>query len=169
MTKLAAVEVVLLAAWIGAAVLVATVVAPAAFRVLPSRALAGAVVGEVLPVIFIAGLIVGALAVAIESRDGARFTRPAVAGPFIALILGCLIAQFVVGPKIEAVRVSIGGAVDGLETSDPRRVQFGRLHAFSVMWMAVAMLGALWALIRKTLTASSFVSLRTTETHDHKN
>jgi uncharacterized membrane protein len=34
-----------LAAWIGAALLVATVVAPAAFAVLPSRALAGAVVG----------------------------------------------------------------------------------------------------------------------------
>jgi len=48
---------ILLSAWLGAGVLFATVVAPAAFAVLPSRALAGALVGRVLPVIFVSGIV----------------------------------------------------------------------------------------------------------------
>jgi hypothetical protein len=47
--------VLLLAAWLGAGMLLAAVVAPAAFAVLPSRTLAGALVGRVLPTVFIAG------------------------------------------------------------------------------------------------------------------
>src|SRR4029453_4191577 len=54
----AVVVTVLLSAWLGPPVLLAPVVAPAAFAVLPSRTLAGALVGRVLPVVFIAGLIV---------------------------------------------------------------------------------------------------------------
>ena len=155
MTRLGAIETVLLAAWLGAAILAAAVVAPAAFRVLPSRTLAGALVGQVLPVIFISGLVVGVAAVALESRVGARFARITVSGPFIALIVGCIVAQFIIGPKIETVRAAIGGAVDALDAADPRRVQFGKLHAFSVLWMGVAMVGATWALLRKLFTMSS--------------
>lgn len=138
----------MLAAWLGAGMLVAAIVAPAAFRVLPSRTMAGALVGAVLPAIFISGLVIAALSVALETRAGVRWTRPAVAAPYIALILGCVVAQFIIGPKIEAVRVTIGGAVDALDAADPRRVQFGRLHAFSVLWMGVATLGAASALAR---------------------
>lgn len=155
MTRLAAIETILLAAWLGAAILVAAVVAPAAFRVLPSRSLAGALVGQVLPVIFISGLVVSVAAVAMESRAGARFARVTVSGPFIAMIVGCIVAQFIIGPRIEVVRAAIGGAVDALDAADPRRVQFGKLHAFSVLWMGVAMAGAIWALLRKLLAASS--------------
>ena len=38
----------LLDAWLGAAIFVAAFVAPAAFAVLPTRALAGAIVGRIL-------------------------------------------------------------------------------------------------------------------------
>ncbi|MDE3217575.1 MAG: DUF4149 domain-containing protein, partial [Gemmatimonadota bacterium] len=43
--------------WLGAAVLLAAAVAPAAFAVLPSRSLAGDLVGRVLPVIFWSGML----------------------------------------------------------------------------------------------------------------
>lgn len=148
MTRPAAVELVLLAAWLGAAVLVAAVVAPAAFRVLPSRTLAGALVGEVLPVIFISGLVIAAIAVTLEARGGKGILQIRITAPFLLMIIGCAVAQFVIGPKIEVVRAAIGGAVDALDAADPRRIQFGRLHAFSVMWMGVAMLGAGWAITR---------------------
>jgi hypothetical protein len=153
MTRLGAVEVILLAAWLGAAILVAAVVAPAAFRVLPSRALAGAVVGEVLPVIFVSGIVLAVIAAAIEARSMAR--PVARFAPLVVMLVACVIAQFVIGPKIEAVRASIGGAVDALDAADPRRLQFGRLHAYSVIWMAIAMLSATTALVRKLLTVSS--------------
>lgn len=148
MTRPAALELVLLASWLGAGILVAAVVAPAAFRVLPTRTLAGALVGEVLPVIFIAGLVVAAVSVALEARSGEGVLRVRIAGPFLLMIIGCAVAQFVIGPKIEVVRAAIGGAVDALDAADPRRVRFGRLHAFSVMWMGVAMLGAGLAITR---------------------
>jgi vacuolar-type H+-ATPase subunit I/STV1 len=149
MTRAAAIELILLGAWLGAAVTVAAVVAPAAFRVLPSRTLAGEVVGQVLPVIFIAGIVVAIVSVALEARSEPSFLRIAIAGPFAAMLVGCIVAQFIIGPRIEIVRASIGGAVDALAAADPRRVQFGRLHAFSVLWMGVSMLGAAAAIGRK--------------------
>ena len=155
MNRIAAIEIIVLAAWLGAAILVAAVVAPAAFRVLPSRTLAGALVGQVLPVIFVSGLVVAALAAILETRVAPGAFRLTVAGPLVAMIVGCVVAQFVIGPKIEAVRAAIGGAVEALDAGDPRRVQFGRLHGFSVLWMGVAMLGAGWALLQKLLTRSS--------------
>jgi len=153
MTRLGALEVILLAAWLGAAILVAAVVAPAAFRVLPTRTLAGAVVGEVLPVIFVSGIVVAAISALVEPRNGARAVVRFA--PLVVVVVACIVAQFVIGPRIEAVRASIAGAVDALDATDPRRVQFGKLHAFSVLWMGVAMLGAAWALVRKLLTLSS--------------
>jgi len=60
---------ILLSAWLGAAVLVTTVVAPAAFAVLPSRTLAGALVGRVLPVLFIAGLVVALASLSLDSGE----------------------------------------------------------------------------------------------------
>ena len=149
MNRMTAVEIVLLSAWLGAALLVAAAVAPAAFKVLPTRTLAGALVGQILPVIFISGLMIAAIASLLEVRAssaGAHWTSKAA---LALMIVGCVVAQFVISPKIEAVRVAIGGPVDALEASDPRRLQFGRLHAFSVLWMGVAMVGATWPIVQK--------------------
>jgi hypothetical protein len=140
----AIVAIVLLAAWLGAAVLVAAVVAPAAFAVLPSRALAGALVGRVLPVIFWSGMIVGLVSAALTWTLPARGWRT---GAALALVAACAAAQLVVAPRIERVRSQIGGAVDALDPSDPRRQAFGRLHGMSVAWMGVGGLAALVALI----------------------
>ena len=155
MTRLATLEVIVVAAWLGAAILTAAAVAPAAFRVLPSRTLAGALVGEVLPVIFVGGIVVAIAAMFLEMRAGNGGWRLTLAAPFIAMIIACVVAQFVIGPKIETVRAAIGGAVDALDASDPRRVQFGRLHGFSVLWMGVAMVAAAWSLLTKFLSKSS--------------
>jgi hypothetical protein len=155
MTRLAVIENTLVSAWLGAAILVAAVVAPAAFRVLPSRTLAGAVVGQILPVIFAAGLLIAVIVLGVEARLS-RMTLPARAwAPFATMIIGCVLAQFVIGPKIEAVRAAIGGAVELLDASDPRRVEFGRLHGFSVLLMGVAMAGAGWALLTRILQTKS--------------
>lgn len=155
MNRLAALELVLLAMWLGAALLVATVVAPAAFRVLPTRTLAGALVGQVVPVIFAAGLFIAIIALGLEARMTRDSLRLLVTTPLAAMIIGCSVAQFVIGPRIEAVRASIRGPVDSLPETDPRRVQFGKLHGFSVLWMGVAMLGAGVAVGKKLFTMSS--------------
>jgi hypothetical protein len=150
MNRVTALELILLAAWLGAAILVAAVVAPVSFRVLPSRTLAGAVVGSVLPVIFLFGLVIAMVAVVLEARAKQGFGVLAIL-PFAAMIIGCVIAQFVIGPKIEAIRAAIPATVEALDPADPRRIQFGRLHGYSVLLMGVAMLGAAAAIGRKFL------------------
>ena len=131
----------LLAAWLGAGLLFAAVVAPAAFEVLPTRTLAGLLVGRVLPTLFIAGGVIAALCMILDrSSTGAfpRLRRSALA----AIIIACGIAQFGIAPRIERVRAQIGGPIEQLARDDPRRVAFGRLHAISVGWLGIAMLAA---------------------------
>ena len=137
-------ETLLLAVWIGAALLFTIVVAPAAFSVLPTRTLAGALVGRVLPVIFYAGVVIGSLIVVLDilGRTGAwgRSAAGAVAA------LACAVAQLVVGTRIDRLRAAISGPLDALASDDPRRVAFGRLHAISVGWLGLAMVAAIIAL-----------------------
>jgi hypothetical protein len=137
-------SVVLLAAWLGAAILVAAVVAPAAFAVLPSRTLAGALVGRVLPVIFWSGMAIGLAVAALGWRLPAAAWRT---GSALALVAACAAAQLVIAPRIQAVRAQIGGAVDALDASDPRRQAFGRLHGLSVAWMGVGAVAAFVTLV----------------------
>jgi hypothetical protein len=124
-----------ISAWLGAAVLLATSVAPSAFAVLPSRMLAGALIARVLPPLFIAGLLVGLLAAVMQTgwQRGAGVVMAAVCG----------VAQFGVAPRIERVRGMISGPVDALAENDPRRLAFGRLHGLSVALLGVAMIAAL--------------------------
>ncbi len=140
----ALVSVVLLAAWLGAAVLVAVVVAPAAFAVLPTRTLAGAVVGRVLPVLFWSGMVAGIA--------GLYLLRPSsmrgwLGVSLVALVVACAGAQLGVAPRIATVRASVQGAVDALDPSDARRQTFGRLHAMSVGLMGLGAVASGVALV----------------------
>jgi len=141
---------ILLSAWLGAAVLVTTVVAPAAFAVLPSRTLAGALVGRVLPVLFIAGLVVALASLSLDSADHGRAIRVRRAMLIVAAV-SCAAAQFAVAPRIERVRKEIAGPVEQLSPDDPRRIAFGRLHAASVAWLGVAMVADVTTLILVSL------------------
>lgn len=137
------------AIWGGAALIVVTTVAPAAFRVLPTRSLAGALVGQVLPVLFLSGIVVGTLCFALVAPGAARrvLRRIGAAG----VVAGCALAQFVIGPRIGALRERIGPSVESLAATDPLRIEFGRLHGLSVLALGVAMLFALLTLIAATL------------------
>lgn len=140
-------EILLLAAWLGAALFFAAAVAPAAFQVLPTRTLAGALVGRTLPVLFISGLVVGGIVIALDLAGGRA--APGIWRTVGAslVVIATFIAQFIVGTRIERVRRSIPGALDALAADDPRRVAFGRLHAMSVGWLGVAMIAAAAALV----------------------
>jgi len=137
-------ETLLLAVWIGAALLFTLVVAPAAFAVLPTRSLAGALVGRVLPVIFYAGVVIGSLIVVLDVIGRTGSWGRSAAGAVSAL--ACAVAQLVVGTRIDQLRAAISGPLDALAGDDPRRVAFGRLHAISVGWLGVAMVAAIVAL-----------------------
>jgi hypothetical protein len=80
--------------------------------------------------------------------DGRRL----VLGAAATVALSCAAAQFVVAPRIERVRAGIGGAIESLPAEDPQRRAFGRLHAISVAWLGVAMLGAAAAIVTQLRT-----------------
>jgi hypothetical protein len=141
------IELVVLSSWLGGAVLVAAVVAPAAFAVLPSRTMAGALVGQVLPVLFISGIVVAIIAVLCEMNISRHAFSLKVSAPLIALAVGCAVAQFVISPKIERIRIAVGAPIESLAATDPQRVAFGKLHAVSVLALGVAMLGALATIV----------------------
>jgi hypothetical protein len=140
------------AGWLGAALLFAVVVAPAAFAVLPSRSLAGALVGRVLPTLFWLGLVIGVV-VAVLSFRGDGATRRWIAVSGLAMSVACAAAQLVVAPRIARLRAAIGPSLEALAADDPRRAAFGRLHAISVGWLGLAMLAAGVALVAAILAA----------------
>lgn len=137
---------IVLSAWLGASALFAAVVAPAAFRVLPSRALAGSLAGAVLPVLFWTGAAVGACAFLVLRRRPARRWALGLAVVLAATSLG---SELVVGRAIGRVRESIGPDLDAVPAGDPRRIAFGRLHGVSVLLLGIGMLSAAGLLLHE--------------------
>ncbi len=137
----------ILALWLGAAGFMSIAVAPALFGELPTRALAGAVVGRLLPSIFYSGIVVGLLVIAIDVWVAGAWHWNAVVISSVVVAAACAIAQWAVAPRIERIRASIPGAIESLPLDDARRVAFGRLHGISVGWLGLAMLAAVVALV----------------------
>jgi hypothetical protein len=132
--------------WLGAALFFVAVVAPGAFAALPTRTLAGALVGRVLPALFYTGALAGLIVMLLEWRVS---PRPAVTGRIVAgFVVGvsCTIAQLGIAPRIAALRTQIEGSLESLPAGDARRAAFGRLHGLSVVWLGIAALAAVIAL-----------------------
>lgn len=136
--------IVVLSIWLGAVAYFIAVVAPAAFRVLPTRALAGALVGQTLPTIFIAGIVAGVVVLGLALRTGRAIPwhRVHVSGGAVMAVLS-VAAQFVIGHRIDRLLVTMGTAPDALPPGNPLRIAFGRLHALSVLCLGLAAVVAL--------------------------
>jgi hypothetical protein len=136
----APVAAMLLAAWLGAALYFSVVVTRAAFAVLPSRALAGALVGRTLPVLFDTGLLLGLwlLASAFVAPRGTVRTVTLGGGAAIAVLTA--IARLAILPRIDRLRIAMPAAIDTLAPTDPARRAFGQLHALSVGALGLSLL-----------------------------
>jgi hypothetical protein len=136
-----------IALWLGAAAFFSIAVAPALFATLPSRTLAGEVVGRLLPGIFYSGMIVGVLVALTQFRANDAWAWRGREISSVVMIAACLIAQIVIAPRIARLRADIGGPIEILPLDDGRRVAFGRLHGASVAWLGLAMLAAAVVLV----------------------
>lgn len=128
----------LLAAWTGVAVFIAAVVAPAAFAVLPTRALAGALVGRTLPVLFALGTLIGALVVILNQSIAAGHGVTAGGGLLAVMCMAAILVE----RRLHQMLAAIGTPMESLAVSDARRVAFGRLHGVSVLLLGIAVMGA---------------------------
>ena len=151
----AIVQLSALALWLGAAGFFSTAVAPALFATLPTRSLAGAVVGRLLPSVFYSGIVIGVLVIAIEVTLQRRWTWSGRSVAGAVMIGACAAAQLFVAPRIDRIRSGISGPVEELAVDDARRIAFGRLHGVSVAWLGLAMLAAVIAMVLAARTLQS--------------
>jgi len=146
--------------WVGGLIFFAFVVAPAAFSVLPTRHLAGNVVGRTLGALHWMGLFSG-LIFLLSSISYSQLTRGtpqlfALRNIIIVLmLLLTLISQFGIIPRMDTLRASIG-EIDSVPPDNPARMQFDALHIWSTrVEGGVFLLGLVAVYLTAQLLASS--------------
>jgi uncharacterized membrane protein len=152
-TILRTIEFLSLSIWLGADLFLSFVVAPGAFAILGNRDAAGMMVGYSLARLHFAGILLGfffLVARLARTRDFTSFTTAAAL--CIALMVALTAAsQFTVSNRMERLKKQMVSLQNTPET-DPRRVEFKRLHAISVAYeSAVLLLGlvGMFSLVRE--------------------
>jgi uncharacterized membrane protein len=145
-----------LVVWVGGIIFLSFVEAPTAFRVAPTRHMAGTVVGASLSLLHWMGIFSGVIFLGSSMLYSSLTTgsaRPLAARHVLvcAMLLLTVISQFGVSPKMATLRASFQD-IDRVAPDNPARVQFQALHHWSErIEGGVLLLG----LIAVYLTASS--------------
>jgi hypothetical protein len=143
--------------WLGGLIFF-PVVAQTAFSVLPSRHLAGMVVGRSLGVLHWMGIIsgfvfLGSSILCNRLSTGAAHVFAARHLLICLMLTLTLISQFNIIPHMDTLRAAIPGEIDSVPADNPARMQFDALHVWSTrLEGGVLLLG----LVVAYLTASSF-------------
>lgn len=122
--------------WLGSWTCFALLVAPTAFRVLPSTEVAGQLVGPVLATLHLSGALAGALAAALAAALGRG--RLAVALPLL-LAAATLVSEFGVTPQLTALRELAFGPEGNVEAS----ARYRQLHGLSMAIFCAVLLGVI--------------------------
>jgi hypothetical protein len=130
--------------WIGGIVFLSFVEAPAAFSVVPTRHLAGTLVGHSLTILHWMGLFAGVIFLGssmLLSSLTADSAQPLAARHILvcAMLLLTLVSQFGISPKMTALRTQFGD-IDTVPPDNPARIQFDALHHWSVRLEVVVLL-----------------------------
>lgn len=147
---LAGARLLLVALWLGGAVFFSFVVAPSAFKVLPQRELAGALVTRTIAVVNVGGFVASlvALSLGFIANGGARRGRARIVETLALTLvaISCGAGQWIVSARMLALRAAMGRPIDAVAADDPLRAAFNSLHGYSVGLMTVAMLAGVVAL-----------------------
>jgi uncharacterized membrane protein len=148
-----------LVVWLGGVIFLAFVLAPTAFSpgLLPSRHLAGSIVGrslDLLHYIAIVSGIVFLIASMLYSRITTGNARPLTTRHLliVLMLLLTVISQFAISPKLHAIRAEVG-VIDTVPVDSPQRLEFNRLHMWSEKFEEAVLLLGLVALY---MTAQAF-------------
>src|SRR5208282_1903960 len=141
-----------LVVWLGGLIFLALVEAPIAFSpgLLPTRHMAGSVVGRSLDVLHYMAIVSGIvflIASMVYSRMATGNARPLAARHLLIVLMLMLtvISQFAISPKMHAIRAEVG-VIDNLPPDNPQRREFDRLHAWSEKFEEAVLLLGLVAL-----------------------
>lgn len=143
-----------LAVWIGGIIFLAFVEAPTAFApgLLPTRHMAGSIVGRSLDLLHFMGIASGVVfliaSMLYYQMTAGRAQPLAIRHLLIVLMLALtLISQFVISPRMHALRAQ-AGVIDSLTLESPIRREFDRLHIWSEKFEEAVLLLGLLALFR---------------------
>jgi len=124
-----------LVVWVGGVIFLSFGEAPTAFGVLPSRHMAGTVVGRSLTILHWMGFISG-IVYLVSSLAYSQMMRGTM-HPFAArhvllavMLLLTAVSQFGITPRMVALRTSFVD-IDKVPQDDPGRVEFNALHKWS--------------------------------------
>jgi hypothetical protein len=148
------IEFLSLSLWLGAIAFLSFVVAPGAFTILGNRDAAGLMVGFALGRLHFAGIILGLVFLVARLACTHDFGSLTSAAALCVLLMVLLTAasQFTVSNRMEALKKEMVSVQNTPET-DPRRVEFNRLHHRSVAFEgAILFLGlaGMYLLVRET-------------------
>ncbi len=135
-----------LTVWIGGIIFLSFVEAPTAFHVLPSRHMAGTVVGHSLGTLHWMGLFAGVVFLGSSMLLSSLTTgsaHPLAARHVLIclMLLMTVVSQFGISPKMATLRAQFGD-IDTVPATDPGRIQFDSLHVWSVrLEVAVLVMG----------------------------
>jgi len=146
--------------WLGGLIFFAFVVAPAAFAVLPTRHLAGNMVGRTLGILHWMGIFSGVtfFAISLMYAHLSKGTPQIFAARNLLIVLMLvltLISQFGIIPRMDTLRASMG-EIDSVPPDNPARVQFDALHVWSTrVEGSVFLLGLVVVYLTAQLLAAS--------------
>lgn len=147
------------AVWFGGLLALGAIAAPAIFDAVESgqiaggRMAAGGLFGEILRRFHLVGYACGAvilLSLSIRAVLGPRPRHFALGAVTTSVMLAAaLYSGVVLSSRIEHLRTEIDVAPSSLRDDDPRRREFGRLHAQSTAFQLVPLIGGLVLLFRE--------------------
>jgi uncharacterized membrane protein len=145
--------VVALVLWVGGLIVAGALVAPSVFGVLQAwnesqgRVLAGQVFGAVLLRLTWLSYAMGVImfvTLTLHRLLGARPQRYGVRVGIMGVMLVMMLATgFYIIPQTNAIQAQVSGPVSALDASDPRRVEFNRLHGLSNILFSITAIGGL--------------------------
>lgn len=151
-----------LVVWVGGLIALGGIAAPAIFASLAGahgmagREMAGLAFGAVLRRFHLAAYISAAVMIvslAAMAALGPRPTRFAIRVG-IVFLMGALTlySGLIVSPRVERLRNAIGAPVASLPESDPRRLEFVKLHGLSTVLLGITAAAGLVLILLETRT-----------------
>ena len=145
--------VVALVVWVGGLVVAGALVAPSVFGVLQEwnqsqgRVLAGQVFGEVLLRLTWLSYAMGAVMFITLTLHRLLGARPLKYGIRVGIMAMMLVMMMITGwyliPGVDAIQAQVSGPVSEMPDTDPRRMEFNRLHGLSNILFSITAIGGL--------------------------
>jgi Domain of unknown function (DUF4149) len=145
--------VVALVLWVGGLIAAGALVAPSVFGVLlawnesQGRVLAGQVFGEVLLRLTWLSYAMGGIMFITLTLHRLLGARPLKYGIRVGIMATMLVMMMITGwyliPEVDAIQAQVSGPVSELPDTDPRRMEFNRLHGLSNILFSITAIGGL--------------------------